>query len=258
MEALVEDARAKGARVLTRRRQAQRAGVFLSGHRAGRCARRCPRDARRTLWPAWRSSTRSPRWMRRLPAPTPCPLALRPMALPIHAANVDRLTNEIEAGNLSINTLEASVAEVPFGGVKCSAVRAAKAGPRACIITPRSRPSRTRWSWTPSRPFQEPSHEIRPQRRQIPRLRPYEGHLGRGADAVSRRPVDRRRRLSPPISITGSKIWASTGSSSPASRASSLRCRSTNASAPLIWRCRPRRAGADHHVLFGSEHGCGD
>lgn len=34
------------------------------------------------------------------------------------AANVDRLTDEIEAGNLSINTLEASVAETPFGGVK--------------------------------------------------------------------------------------------------------------------------------------------
>lgn len=36
------------------------------------------------------------------------------------AANVDRLTQGIEAGNLSINTLEASVAEVPFGGVKFS------------------------------------------------------------------------------------------------------------------------------------------
>lgn len=36
------------------------------------------------------------------------------------AANVDRLTGGIEAGNLSINTLEASVAEVPFGGVKFS------------------------------------------------------------------------------------------------------------------------------------------
>ena len=36
------------------------------------------------------------------------------------AANVDRLTHGIEAGNLSINTLEASVAEVPFGGVKFS------------------------------------------------------------------------------------------------------------------------------------------
>ena len=36
------------------------------------------------------------------------------------AANVDQMTSGIEAGNLSINTLEASVAEVPFGGVKYS------------------------------------------------------------------------------------------------------------------------------------------
>ncbi len=36
------------------------------------------------------------------------------------SANVDRLTRGIETGNLSINTLEASVAEVPFGGVKFS------------------------------------------------------------------------------------------------------------------------------------------
>ena len=36
------------------------------------------------------------------------------------AAVADRLMNEVEVGNLSINTLEASVAEVPFGGVKLS------------------------------------------------------------------------------------------------------------------------------------------
>lgn len=36
------------------------------------------------------------------------------------AKNVDRLVEGIEAGNVSINTLEASVAETPFGGVKQS------------------------------------------------------------------------------------------------------------------------------------------
>ncbi|MFT4725611.1 MAG: succinate-semialdehyde dehydrogenase/glutarate-semialdehyde dehydrogenase [Granulosicoccus sp.] len=36
------------------------------------------------------------------------------------AANVDQLIDGIEAGNLSINTLEASVPETPFGGVKSS------------------------------------------------------------------------------------------------------------------------------------------
>lgn len=36
------------------------------------------------------------------------------------AANVDKLVNGIEAGNLSINTLEASLPETPFGGIKSS------------------------------------------------------------------------------------------------------------------------------------------
>ena len=36
------------------------------------------------------------------------------------AANVDKLVDGIEAGNLSINTLEASLPETPFGGVKSS------------------------------------------------------------------------------------------------------------------------------------------
>ena len=36
------------------------------------------------------------------------------------AANVDKLIDGIEAGNLSINTLEASLPETPFGGVKSS------------------------------------------------------------------------------------------------------------------------------------------
>jgi succinate-semialdehyde dehydrogenase/glutarate-semialdehyde dehydrogenase len=36
------------------------------------------------------------------------------------AANAERIATEVEAGTVSINTLEASVAEVPFGGVKDS------------------------------------------------------------------------------------------------------------------------------------------
>ncbi|TFL19051.1 NAD-dependent succinate-semialdehyde dehydrogenase [Jannaschia formosa] len=36
------------------------------------------------------------------------------------ADHVDRMTDEVEAGNLSINTLEASLPETPFGGVKAS------------------------------------------------------------------------------------------------------------------------------------------
>ena len=48
------------------------------------------------------------------------PYGLAAYAFTHSAANVDQLVNEIEAGNLSINTLEASVPETPFGGVKSS------------------------------------------------------------------------------------------------------------------------------------------
>ena len=46
------------------------------------------------------------------------PFGLAAYAFTNSARNVDQLANEIEAGNLSINTLAASVAETPFGGVK--------------------------------------------------------------------------------------------------------------------------------------------
>ncbi len=48
------------------------------------------------------------------------PYGLAAYAFTHSAANVDQLINEVEAGNLSINTLEASVPETPFGGVKAS------------------------------------------------------------------------------------------------------------------------------------------
>ncbi len=48
------------------------------------------------------------------------PFGLAGYAFTDRAAYVDRLIDGLEVGNLSINTLEASVAEVPFGGVKYS------------------------------------------------------------------------------------------------------------------------------------------
>lgn len=48
------------------------------------------------------------------------PFGLAAYAFTHSARNVDLLTEGIETGNLSINTLEASVAETPFGGVKDS------------------------------------------------------------------------------------------------------------------------------------------
>lgn len=48
------------------------------------------------------------------------PFGLAAYGLTHSAANVDQMIERVEAGNLSINTLEASVAETPFGGVKAS------------------------------------------------------------------------------------------------------------------------------------------
>jgi succinate-semialdehyde dehydrogenase / glutarate-semialdehyde dehydrogenase len=48
------------------------------------------------------------------------PFGLAAYAFTHSARNVDRLVDGVEAGNVSINTLEASVAETPFGGVKDS------------------------------------------------------------------------------------------------------------------------------------------
>lgn len=48
------------------------------------------------------------------------PFGLAAYGLTHSAANVDKMIDLVEAGNLSINTLEASVAETPFGGVKAS------------------------------------------------------------------------------------------------------------------------------------------
>lgn len=48
------------------------------------------------------------------------PFGLAAYAFTHSAANVDQLIDGVEAGNLSINTLEASLPETPFGGVKSS------------------------------------------------------------------------------------------------------------------------------------------
>ena len=48
------------------------------------------------------------------------PFGLAAYAFTRWAHNADRLANDIEAGNLSINHFVASVAETPFGGAKDS------------------------------------------------------------------------------------------------------------------------------------------
>jgi succinate-semialdehyde dehydrogenase/glutarate-semialdehyde dehydrogenase len=47
-------------------------------------------------------------------------MALPAYALTRSANNADRLANDVEAGNLSINHFVASLAETPFGGVNDS------------------------------------------------------------------------------------------------------------------------------------------
>lgn len=48
------------------------------------------------------------------------PYGLAAYAFTNRADYADRMTDELEAGNLSVNTLEASLPETPFGGVKPS------------------------------------------------------------------------------------------------------------------------------------------
>lgn len=119
LEALVEDARARGARVLTGGVRPNRPGYFYPVT----VLAEVPDDAR-----VMREEPFGPIAIVN-PVASLDDAITRANALPFglaaygfthSAANVDRLTHGIEAGNLSINTLEASVAEVPFGGVKYS------------------------------------------------------------------------------------------------------------------------------------------
>ena len=119
MEALVEDARAKGAKVLTGGQRPNRPGYFYPVT----VLAEVPDDAR-----VMREEPFGPIAIinpvasldEAITRANALPFGLAAYGFTHSAANVDRLTGEIEAGNVSINTLEASVAEVPFGGVKYS------------------------------------------------------------------------------------------------------------------------------------------
>jgi succinate-semialdehyde dehydrogenase/glutarate-semialdehyde dehydrogenase len=119
IEALVEDARAKGARVLTGGVRPNGPGYFYPVT----VLAEVPDDAR-----VMREEPFGPLAIinptanldQAIDRANALPFGLAAYAFTHCAATVDRLMAEIEAGNLSINTLEASVAEVPFGGVKAS------------------------------------------------------------------------------------------------------------------------------------------
>ncbi|TAN02506.1 MAG: aldehyde dehydrogenase family protein, partial [Rhizobiaceae bacterium] len=119
MEALVADARQKGARVLAGGERLGNRGYFFPVT----VLADLPDDAR-----VMREEPFGPLAVinpvasleEAIAKANALPFGLAAYAFTHSASRADRLADGIEAGNVSINTLEASVAEVPFGGVKDS------------------------------------------------------------------------------------------------------------------------------------------
>ena len=117
LETLVADARAKGARVLAGGERLGNRGYFFPLT----VLVDLPDDAR-----AMREEPFGPLALinpvssidEALEKANALPFGLAAYAFTHSASNADRLADGIETGNFSINTLEASVAETPFGGVK--------------------------------------------------------------------------------------------------------------------------------------------
>ncbi len=119
LERLVADAREKGANVLAGGERPKNRGYFFPPT----VLSELPDDAR-----AMREEPFGPLALinpvdsleEAIEKANGLPFGLAAYAFTHSARNVDLLTEGIETGNLSINTLEASVAETPFGGVKDS------------------------------------------------------------------------------------------------------------------------------------------
>jgi len=119
MEALVEDAVAKGAKLLTGGVRPKGPGYFYPVT----VLAEVPGDARIMCEePFGPLAVINPTTSldQAITMANALPFGLAGYAFTHRAATVDRLMAELEVGNLSINTLEASVPEVPFGGVKQS------------------------------------------------------------------------------------------------------------------------------------------
>ena len=117
METLVADARAKGARVLAGGERLGNRGYFFPVT----VIADLPDDAR-----AMREEPFGPMALinpvasleEAIEKANALPFGLAAYAFTHSARNADQLADGIEAGNVSINTLEASIPETPFGGVK--------------------------------------------------------------------------------------------------------------------------------------------
>jgi succinate-semialdehyde dehydrogenase/glutarate-semialdehyde dehydrogenase len=119
MEGFVADARAKGAKVLAGGQRIGNRGYFFPLT----VLAELPDDAR-----AMREEPFGPLALvnpvrdldEAIEKANSLPYGLAAYAFTRSARNADRLANEVEVGNLSINHFVASVAETPFGGVKDS------------------------------------------------------------------------------------------------------------------------------------------
>jgi succinate-semialdehyde dehydrogenase/glutarate-semialdehyde dehydrogenase len=119
MESMVADARAKGARLLAGGERLGNRGYFF----APTVLADVPDDAR-----VMREEPFGPMAVinpvrtldEAIEKANGLPFGLAAYGFTRSSSNADRMMEGLEAGNVSINTLEASVAEVPFGGVKDS------------------------------------------------------------------------------------------------------------------------------------------
>ncbi len=119
LTAFAEDAAAKGARTLTGGHRIGKRGYFF----APTVLADVPDDARvmhEEPFGPMAIINRVSSLDEAIEKANALPYGLAAYGMTHSAANVDRMVDGIEAGNLSINTLEASVAETPFGGVKAS------------------------------------------------------------------------------------------------------------------------------------------
>ncbi|MEL6808755.1 MAG: NAD-dependent succinate-semialdehyde dehydrogenase, partial [Pseudomonadota bacterium] len=116
---LVEDARAKGATVATGGAASGNRGYFFEPT----VLLNVPPDARimqeEPFGPV-AVVNRVPSLDAAITAANSVPYGLAGYAFTNRADYIDRMIDEVEVGNLSINTLEASMPETPFGGVKSS------------------------------------------------------------------------------------------------------------------------------------------
>ena len=119
LEALVRDAKARGGHVLAGGERLGNSGYFF----APTVLADLPSDAR-----ALREEPFGPLAIinpvssldEAIEQANGLPFGLAAYAFTHSAATAHRLSEEVQAGNLSINTLEASIPETPFGGVKDS------------------------------------------------------------------------------------------------------------------------------------------